>query len=75
MQDTYQQGKDKAESLYHCAKDSVSELYQEGKKKAGNVQASFQDGTNELVNAVKKKPLFSLFLAGAIGFIFSSLRK
>ena len=70
---SYYQGKDQAENVYNQAKESIHDLYESGKKTAEQAQDVLKGYSNELVSMVKDKPLSSLLIASAIGYLVSAL--
>lgn len=71
----YEEGKDKAESTLHSIKDTASTLYEEGKKQYQNAESYIGESTDELIKHIKEKPLSSVLIAGAAGWLLSKLLK
>lgn len=55
------------------AKTSVGEFYKEGKNKVEKAQDTLQDYSDELINQLNDKPVSTLLIAGAIGYLLSAL--
>ena len=73
--EAYHHGKEQAENLYSQAKDIAHDLYSDGKKKIEHAQDALKGYSNDLVDLVKDKPLSSLLIASAVGYLISSLLK
>ena len=85
-EDLYQEGKNKAsgayndvkhrtESMAHTVKDTASDLYAEGRKKISHLNDCVGEYGDEFVKTVRNKPLTSLLIAGAVGFLLSAISK
>ena len=82
VRETNHQIKDKTESLAHQLSEGATKLtegaanlYQEGVKKIHDFDDSFCEHTEELIKKVQKKPLTSILIAGAVGYLLSHLLK
>ena len=73
--DAYEEGRDKAQSAVEAVQDMACDLYHEGKKYVHVAEKYAVDTTDELIKSVKEKPLTSVLIAGAIGWVLSSLLK
>lgn len=73
--DAYQVAKDKADEVSQHVKETTTHLYKEGKDKINDLGEAVNDNKDELIKAIKRKPLKSVLIAGAIGFLLSKLFK
>ena len=71
----YEDLKDKAESMGDKISDTASDLYKQGKCKINSLEESMCDYSDCVVKAVKEKPLSSLLIAAAVGFLVSRIVK
>jgi len=75
VKEAYHHGKEQAENLYSQAKDTAHDLYSDSKKKIEHAQDALKGYSNDLVDLVKDKPLSSLLIASAVGYLIAALLK
>lgn len=75
VSDFYEDNKEKAEAMVGTLKDAASNLYDEGKKNYQTAEQYMSETTDELIKSIRAKPLTSVLVAGAVGWLLSSLLK